>query len=337
MKRIEFKGGKYAGVRIKGKVEIERLESLRTLERAEWLTAQVESGGRFGTVISYDGTGMTAGLHQCIAVYPKEITRDDGIAANDQGPLWKLLNEIRIPLVSGDVVHPFWWAFVDKMGEAGMKLTLKNTVVSVDTGNPVFGKDIRMEFTGSKDGIMPESGPGRKRAEMWANIFSGLFSIPETHTVQRQSGLRYFAKRVATARLRFCTSNWKTATIDNVLSFYCESSFEDAVVKINISPELDLAVAMYLSHTVNAPGMALKKLCKLVDKYQKNGGGLPGSQIKFAKALIYKMGNTTFGRWDDDITHGRYQRTRSIALASKAWPRSLFIGKDAVMPKDLVE
>ena len=82
MNRIVFK--EYAGVRIKGQKPLSSFPlSRRHLDRASRLTAEVESGGRFGSVMSYDGTGMTAGIHQAIAVYPKNL--------KDQGPLWKLL------------------------------------------------------------------------------------------------------------------------------------------------------------------------------------------------------------------------------------------------------
>ena len=90
MKRIKF--GKYAGVKIKGKIPLEAPNSLSHLSWVSWLTAMVESDGKFGSVMNYDGTGMTAGIHQAIAVYPK--APGDGNKKNEQGPMWKLMNRI---------------------------------------------------------------------------------------------------------------------------------------------------------------------------------------------------------------------------------------------------
>jgi hypothetical protein len=64
---------------------------------------------------------------------------------------------------------------------------------------------------------------------------------------------------------------------------------------------------------------------------------LPNSppSVEFARELILGLGNTKFGRWDDDIRHGRYQRTRRVAKESGLWPEELFVGADAIMPADL--
>ncbi|MCZ2108032.1 MAG: hypothetical protein LC118_00410 [Dehalococcoidia bacterium] len=62
---------------------------------------------------------------------------------------------------------------------------------------------------------------------------------------------------------------------------------------------------------------------------------LPFGPSKFAKLLIQKLGNNPFGRWDDDIRTGRYQRTRHHAMASGLWPTKLFDGPEAIMPADL--
>jgi hypothetical protein len=48
--------------------------------------------------------------------------------------------------------------------------------------------------------------------------------------------------------------------------------------------------------------------------------------------LIKKLAITKYGRWDDDIPNGRYQRTRNFA--AKIWPSELFVGNKAIMPKD---
>jgi hypothetical protein len=87
-------------------------------------------------------------------------------------------------------------------------------------------------------------------------------------------------------------------------------------------------MSVYWSNSVNAPGHALKLLCRVADAYPSSRDPL------FAKALVTALGNTSFGRWDDDIPGGRYQRTRLAAM--QVWPFELFEGPTAIMPKDLV-
>ena len=53
------------------------------MARAFWLLISSECGGRFGVVNMRDGTGVTAGLHQAVACYPRNT--------KEQGPLFKYL------------------------------------------------------------------------------------------------------------------------------------------------------------------------------------------------------------------------------------------------------
>ena len=102
IRRLKYKN--YAGLQIKATVpvKISPYGMQEHLGRAAYLTEQVESNGMYGSVMNYDNTGMTAGLHQAIAVYPKELEDKDFNAADDQGPLWKLLRRI-------DLVHSNEW------------------------------------------------------------------------------------------------------------------------------------------------------------------------------------------------------------------------------------
>jgi hypothetical protein len=100
-----------------------------------------------------------------------------------------------------------------------------------------------------------------------------------------------------------------------------------------ISQELDLAMAMYWSNSVNAPGAARVRLERALRAiHPETPMTAPG---RFARVLIRKLGNTGFARWDDDLKNGRYQRTRRYALKSDLWGRELFVGTNPIFPKNL--
>lgn len=319
MKRITF--GKYAGFRKGGVTPMSSENRGDThLCRASWLTAQVESGGKFGCVINYDGTGMTAGLHQAIAVYPAQLRKEDGNLRNDQGPLWKLLNLVMPSTIDADM-----WKEFDGIG---WLLARDNTVRWEENGELVGGSYIREEFTGSANGIAPVDGPARKRAERWVKLFHEVFIDPATYIIQEEYGMEHFAKRAARAKMRFAKKQaWQDLTMDDTI--YHNTAID--IATFDDAPDLDLALCMYWSHSVNAPGIALKKISKVIGDYL----GVKGSTGKFARSLIRKMGVAKYGRWSDDIPGGRYQRTRTIAMRSGFWPKELFTGRGAIMPKDL--
>ena len=318
MHRITFK--KYAGVKIQGKVPSE-FPGMGHIDTAAWLTAQVESGGDYGTVISYDGTGMTAGLHQAIAVYPRALAKPDDNALNDQGPLWKLVDRC---INSG---HDFSArsALLAELEDAGLKI-VNGVVRDLTTGNTVSGSRLRKLLSGSADGYMPKSGKDRKRAELWATLFHEFFSNPYTFEIQSAWGKEKLIKRLERTKLRHSTAPyWRGRTPQEV--FYGDVNAGMAT-RSDLDENFDLAMCMWLSYTVNAPSVALRKLCKLIPVFNREG------QQVFAKSLIKALGNSKWGRWDDDIKNGRYQRTRKFAM--EIWPSELFVGSEAIMPKNLV-
>lgn len=308
MKRIEFR--KFAGVRVRGKEPMLPAGDSH-IEKAAWLTAQVESGGKYGTVISYDGTGITAGIHQAVAVYPRHL--------NDQGPLWKLLARV-LTAVDNDVETDFR-VF---LAEIGVVLTNHGVAIDAYSDKILKGRQLRAILTGSLGGVMPMSGPNRKQAERVATEFHDLFSDPCTFPVQDDYGKEHFIKKAERTKLRFSKfpaikrKTIQAATYGEGNPIYGQN------VSDAIGPELDLAMCVYWSNCVNAPGMALKKLCQAVRPKM--------AKEDLAKTLIRKLGNTSFGRWDDDIQGGRYQRTRKFAM--KIWPKELFDPR-GIMPKDL--
>jgi len=333
MDLITFK--KYSGFRINGTVPM-GMPGVTHVERAAWLTAQVESGGKFGSVISYDGTCITASLHQAIAVYPAEI--DDGDLTDDQGPLWKVLNRIRM-------VAPQLPIFYEL--EAGLWKLGPDGVLRYANGKLVSGKELRSEFNGSEDGVTPQTGIDRDRSEYWVKIFHDTFSYEPTFACQVQLGEEHIVKRAQRTPMRFLSgySGRKllaNKTIQEIVYYYTPITAVVPGVKLAdgtaFSMAMDLALSMFWSNTVNAPGQALKMLCKAYQKAsfpldETTGGSLI---VDLARRIIGLLGNTTYGRWDDDIPNGRYQRTRTIAMNSGLWPQELFEGTNAIMPKNLL-
>lgn len=314
MKTVVYKD--FVGLQISGTIPIDKCTSPYHIDKAEWLTAQVESGGRYGTVINYDGTGMTAGLHQCIAVFPRNL--------NAQGTLWKLLHKIRPKCESTGE-----WKALDKMfSDVGWSLGLDGVLRSIVDGRVIKGGEIRTQFTGGEDGKMPQSGAGYDQAVKWAQAFHEVFVHPSTFQAQRDGALELFIKSNDRTKMDD-SKKAKTLTVQEAI--YGSKHFS-TLTDGDLLPDLDLAMSLYWSNSVNAPGAALSRLCVAYDKAGSPNEGKPQGAA-FAQHLIAVLGNTTFGRWDDDIPGGRYQRTRKAAMA--LWPKEMFGGPNAIMPADL--
>ena len=299
----------------------------------------VETGAKFGTVMAYDGTGMTAGLDQHVAVYPRELSRpDDGNALDDQGTLWKLLRRIEmIPhdlvgigsglegsgpiLFLDDVREKLWGALSHEMWYLAQDGVLR----SEEKGEPISGEEIRQIFTPHKGKVVELW--QKKQARFWAELFHNLFSHPDTHQAQQEYGIEHLVKR--TKRRKIMTKFKGQRVLHGTVHQLAYDRLEITAVRMgpDLIPELDLALCMYQAHSVNAPAIANKAL--KASLYARS------DQLLFAQVLIFKLGNSKYGRWDDDLKYGRYQRTRAAARASKLWPKDLFDGKGAIMPKDL--
>jgi len=321
----------YAGCAIRGTVKIPtvNIESSTHLERAAWLTSMVESGGVYGTVQNYDGAGMTAGVHQAIAVYPKQLVEEDDIPANDQGPLWELLLRIQ-QAADGHQDGGFTKLVIDfteDLLEIGWYISPGAVLCYNATGEIVNGRHIRYQLSGDQDGHMPTKGPGRERAEWWLDGFHELFSHPATFKVQQEYGEEHFCKG---AKRKF-----KGSSIAPLLNRTIQKAFygncDLSGVQLNdLGPSLDLALCMYWNYSVNAPSKAIRCITQTAEAFYSTQQPNPK---EVAIDLVKRLGNNKYGRWDDDLVNGRYQRTRKYAM--KVWPKKLFQGKGAVMPKDL--
>lgn len=306
----------YRGPFIKGEIPFSLSEDRREshVDRAFWLTSKVETGAKFGSVMAYDGTAMTAGLDQHIAVYPKELAHEDFNPKDDQGGLWQLLRQLECIGNDGQLdaaIKSLWDAFEEQgwyLAQDGLLRYLEDVSEQHSAGDIVFGHEIR-------DTLTPVKGKVEKKdeavAERWIRLFHDVFEAPGGFSAQIEFGRSHLVERA-----RRWGAEWPYG------------SREITVLKAgqNISLETDLALCMYHSHSVNAPAKAIKLL--------RRAGNRAHNAVN-PKKLIKLLGTSKYGRWDDDIPNGRYQRTRAAARASGLWPRRFFDGPNAIMPGNL--
>jgi hypothetical protein len=292
------------------------------------LTAKVETGAKYGAVMAYDGTGMTAGLDQHVAVYPRELSKpDDGNNLDDQGTLWKLLRRIEMISVASPSFAEARANLWDALSHEVWYLAQDGVLRSEEDGEPVGGKELRQVFT-PHDGKVVALWQ-RKQAAFWAERFHELLCHPATFRAQVEYGKEHLVKRSKRRKLmKKYKGLWVSMGIVADVA-YDQEELTMLQVDKHLSPELDLALCMYQAHSVNAPAIANRALREAFNKTYN-----PASE-QFPWVLIKKLGNSKYGRWDDDLKNGRYQRTRAAARKSGLWPKSFFDGIHAIMPKDL--
>lgn len=314
--------GKYSGPYVSATTNCYRLpDNSKHLDRAFWLTTCVESskgpnprdGGKFGTWNAYDGCGGTGGLHQGIAVYPAEISDPDHNMEDDQGGLFEMIRQIDLAtdIKSTDVLREAYRV-------RGWYLADDGKLRELSAHKAVSGKEIRNEFT-PPDGRVPESGPQWEQAARWSKLHHAVFADPVGYKSQIGSGLNYLT--------RFCKAKRPKLGGLSVNEAVYETSVIEAHGWFTTMSAHDLAMCMFLSHAVNAPGIALQKLDAALKAVNSK------SQSEDFPRLLIKALDCHYGRWDDDIPGGRYQRTRTAAMG--VWPKELFTGDSAVMPKNL--
>lgn len=286
-RRVTYK--KWAGISICGnkKWEASSINYLNHLDKATWLTAAVEVDSTFGTVQSYDGAGISAGLEHQIAVFPK---------TSKQGGLWNLLLKLEEVLQN---YNPNWNALKNEFDKVGWYLDTRGILRKKLTGSVVDGAEIRNEFA-PPNGVVPESGPNFEKAVRWATLFHKLFEDPDT-----------FKFQIREAKNSLLSSH---KDLENqVYKRYC--NIEDASVAnlgTNISKEIDLAMCFYHSFSVNAPNKARSILGEVLRKSY--------GPLDFSKHLIKALGTSSFANWQN-----RYIRTRLAAKKSYLFDYSLFV------------
>ncbi len=286
------------------------------LYRVLWLTTQVECGGRYGVINMSDGSGITAGLIQAIATYPRDL--------GAQGPLFKLLGRVNqamdINIYIGQLLAERDWVLTP------------SGVLTDRGGKPIKGGDFR-KVVSPVDGVVPKDGAHRQTAERWCVGFHSIFSHPDSFRVQVRYGLEFFEK-VITRRKAIIHYALDRVLRSGTLQDLALSGFTPNAIKPFRSDECDLAYAFMLSNVVNAPTLAFsafeKALEVLVMKQYATGmsiealsDSLPSiaQSPEFARELIVMMTRMR-DRWDDDVKSSRYQRSRTAAMTQ--WPSSFF-------------
>lgn len=277
-------------------------ETLNHMDRALYLTSLVEVGGKFGLVQSYDGAAMSAGIEHKIAVLPRTL---------DQGSLWEMLNDIRVgvPLSSCPPLEKLLNAFK----KVGWTLDSAGVLRDSQTGSKITGRAIRNEFT-PIDGKVPEQGSFNDKARDWIILFHELFNHPATFHVQIESAKKFLL-----------LSN-KVIETEAYKAIRGVQNPSILVVNQNMTEEQDLAMCVYHSHSVNAPRPA--RDCLTLSK--------PTNLKDWPKRFLRILGTKSYGAWKDTVDgNNRYDRTRLLAMKSDLWSERLFVGPNAIMPKDL--
>jgi len=313
--------GDYSGPMVVGATAIPVPTSKLSAERFYWLTTKVETNGTFGTVVMFDGTGLTAGPDQFIIVYPKELANEDFNAEDDQGPLGALLARV-LAVATTPAAAAIQAGFrargwvLSPSGvlryAADQTVTVAGKQLQVKAGATVHGALIRNELTPA-GGRVPPNGPQWDQAARWATLFSQLFSDPATFTTQRLYGLEHMEKAFQSRRLNLNG----ISTVEQVIGA--------DVTTATLTPALELAFAVWYSNSVNAPAIAVTCL-------QNAWKVASGSRELLPRVLLQMLGTSNFGRWNANIPGGRWQRTRDAAIRSGLWPWALFDGPNAIMP-----
>jgi len=308
--------GSYAGPSIIGSEEFDGSGAQEHWDRVLWLTSMVESGGRFGSITMYDGTAVTAGLHQAVAVYPRALRYEDWNATDDQGSFWQLLRRLEM-IPDFPTLQDLWTALAAKnwylatdstlryLADATVKV--KNRSKKVKAGDIVYGAEIREEFTPNA-GKVPARGKAWEQSKAWALLFHAVFADPKSFKAQVSFGREHFEK---VCRHRTLTVSGERKTVEDWVYGGQLEGFRAA------TDQLDLALAVWWSHSVNAPAEAYKIMKRALRSTTPDA-----DPDKFSRLLLRYLAASKHGRWHFTEKSGRWQRTRSTA--KKVWDSHLF-------------
>jgi hypothetical protein len=245
------------------------------IDRAFWLTTMVESGGKAGSIMAADGTGMTASLEQLVAVLPRHM--------DEQGSLFGMLQELTTFVNILDFL-PF-----DK---AGWQL-VNGVLQDAQSGKPVPPKQIRDTFT-PIEGHVPVNGPRWEQSKKWAIAFHHLFAAPSTLQPQISYGIQQFIKYGNTHSPRLNKKSVNELVYTGRLTH--DDPFDGATVN-------DLAMSVWWSYKVNGPTPALERLQDAATAHKPD-------DPEFGRHLISLLRTSQYGRWATN----RYDRTRQNAM-----------------------
>jgi hypothetical protein len=318
------------------------------VDRACWLTEGVETGHRVGSCFAADGTCHTIGRGQHIIVYPRELANEDWNAKDDQGGAGKLLRDIEINAVDLDEpghvpnqnVEALWAAFKAEgwyLAQDGTfrwiedgQAKVKGRWMDHKAGDLVHGAVLRDAIT-PIGGKVPKTGSRWETARRWAALFHAVMSDPDFAHCQWRFERHHLIDRVRTRKIQ-TNPRRRRQTLQQAL--YGSVLVENVVVNRDISPDLDLALCVLHSHSVNAPAIAYRKLVESL----KATGYKPAtdvSQVVFARDLLRRLARAKYGRWNEDIENGRWQRTRKRAMETGWWPLEFFRSPGGLMMVDM--
>jgi hypothetical protein len=318
---IRYKNiGKYSGFVVYGEKPFEKIVDSH-LDRAVHLTALVETGNKRGSIMAADGTGVTAGRCQNVLVYPN--------ATDEQGSLSELLSKIFDEVEDTRVLKPLrssfeqvgWYLYNGKFRhkyEGSASVEGKN--LKCNANSIVNGSILRSEITGPY-GVVPSDGQSKRKARNWVILFHELFAHSSTEKIQMDFEREQFAKRIKRTKIQF---NPRRRGITLQKLFYKNEdplTFDEGWM----SPQMDLALCVFYSHSVNAPSAAKKLLEQVVIDTgftPDDAGSL--KECDFAKALLEALGKSQYGRWNHNVKSGRWFRTRKNAMEMKVWPKNFF-------------
>ena len=300
------------------------LKANNHVERAYWLTCEVECGNKIGSVMMADGTGFTIGLDQHIAVYPKQLDKEDFNAKNDQGSAWALLTAIE--KANGPVEY-LWESFKQK----GWYVSLDGKLRWLNSGQHKLQGKTMAHFGGElvhgaliRHAITPTNGVVQKTcerniADQWATMLYELTSDKNTWNAQHNFGILQLINRIKNRQIHFdLTDSWFTL---QDLVYAKEPVY--MTLSSSIGDELDLAMCVFHSYTVNAPSIAFRIMTNVFQSYNPKHAG----RQRFAKNLLIAIKNQDYGNWKQ-----RWKRTRQAAINTQWWPLWLFDGPSAIMP-----
>lgn len=312
----------FSGPVVYGTVAYNPIHVVGHWERAFYITSMVECNGLFGSVNLYDGTCVTAGLHQAILVYPKALATENFKAADDQGSLVALLSDISkiqhlTPMdhLQLEMVAHSWALRAGKLVYTKPKqIHIGSRIVHCKPGDLVYGADLRDTMC-PPNGKVPKIGAQWAVSCKWAKLFAAVFSDPKTFDAQIKFGMDHNENVAKTRRV----NNRTVADLMYAGNLTATKPFS--------STALDIAMTMYFSHAVNAPAIANRCLTEAVTKTQFPGlaASTTAHQEATGRDLIKRMGTSSYGSWDDDLKNGRYQRTRTFMMKSAFWGADNFL------------
>lgn len=300
----------YSGLMLRGTVPIQMadfapldgVKPVNHMDRAVWLTSQVEAP-KWGTIQSYDGAAMSAGLLHNVSVLPSTMS---------QGDMFGLLGKIfDYADAKGAVNIPV--ANMKQSLQAKGWMVGKDGVLRNAAGVSVSGQAIRDEFT-PPDGKVPQQSPQYDQASRWATLFHDLFSDPGTRRAQIDFAATWLARGQSPTEMSIYQKY--VPGLDSPIHLPAAS----------LPPSVDLAMCVYHSFSVNAPAPAVDCLMHARDS--------TATADDFATSLIRRLGTRAFGKWTDQPGDGddRYDRTRKAVWSSGIWDTAL---AQKLMPTDL--